>query len=48
MRILGVSPEEDSEFDGKSTRRKDHFVNTVMEKIQECCVVEDCSGFLED
>lgn len=48
MRIFGVSPEDDSEFDGKSTRRRDNFVNTVVEKIQESCVLEDCSGLGED
>lgn len=45
---MGVSPEDDSEFDWKSTRRKDSFVNTVVEKIQESCVLEDCSGLVED
>lgn len=48
MRIFGVSPEDDSEFDGKSTGRKDNFVNTVVEKLQESCVLEDCSGLGED
>lgn len=48
MRILGVSLEDDYDFDGKSTRRKDKFVNTAVEKIQESCVLEDCSRFMED
>lgn len=43
-----MSPEDDSEFDGKSTKRKDNFVKTVVEKIQESCVLEDCSRLVED
>lgn len=43
-----MRPEEDSEFDGKSNRRKDNFVNTVVEKIEESCVLEDFSGLTED
>lgn len=41
-----MSPEDDSEFDGKSTKRKDNFA--VVEKIQESCVLEDCSRLGED
>lgn len=46
MRIFGVSPEDDCEFD-RSTRRKDNFVNIVVKKIQESYVLEDCSGLVE-
>lgn len=42
-----MGPEDYSEFDGKSTRRKDNVVNTGVKKIQESCALEDCSGLVE-